>query len=84
MIAVDAVHTKEIQRFVTYADPYEAVGGFWSLAYPGGDGDGSSGCLSRAGFLGDLYAGVVLAGRAVHVERPQGGETATGANFPRG
>lgn len=35
MIAVDVVHIKEIQRFITYADPYERVGGHWSLEYPG-------------------------------------------------
>lgn len=41
MIAIDAVHVKEMQRFTTYADPHETVGGFWSLTYPGelrGDG----------------------------------------------
>eukprot|EP00752_Nemacystus_decipiens_P003960 g3626.t1 len=35
MIAVDVVHVTEIQQFITYADPYETVGGFWSLYYPG-------------------------------------------------
>lgn len=35
MVAVGAIHVKEIQRFITYADPYETVGGFWSLYYPG-------------------------------------------------
>lgn len=35
MIAVDVVHVKEIQRFIIYADPYERVGGYWSLEYPG-------------------------------------------------
>lgn len=35
MIAVDVVHVTEIQQFITFADPYETVGGFWSLSYPG-------------------------------------------------
>lgn len=35
MIAIDVVHVTEIQQFITYADPYETVGGFWSLDYPG-------------------------------------------------
>ncbi|CAM9102436.1 unnamed protein product [Scytosiphon promiscuus] len=35
MIAIDVLHVKEIQQFITYADPYETVGGFWSLYYPG-------------------------------------------------
>lgn len=35
MIAVDVVHINEVQRFITYADPYETVGGFWRLFYPG-------------------------------------------------
>lgn len=35
MIAVDAVHMKEVQQFITYADPYETVGGSWSVYYPG-------------------------------------------------
>lgn len=35
MIAVDVLHVNEIQRFITYADPYQAVGGFWRLSYPG-------------------------------------------------
>lgn len=35
MIAVDAVHVKEVQQFITYADPYETVGGTWSMTYPG-------------------------------------------------
>lgn len=35
MIAVDVVHVTEIQQFITFADPYETVGGFWSLYYPG-------------------------------------------------
>lgn len=37
MIAVDVVHITEVQQFITYADPYETVGGFWSLSYPGKD-----------------------------------------------
>lgn len=35
MVAVDAVHVKEVQRFITYADPHETVGGYWSLYYRG-------------------------------------------------
>lgn len=35
MVAVDVVHVTEIQQFTTYANPYERVGGFWSVYYPG-------------------------------------------------
>lgn len=35
MVAVDVVHVTEIQQFITYADPYETVGGFWRVYYPG-------------------------------------------------
>lgn len=35
MVAIDVVHVAEIQQFTTYADPYETVGGSWSVYYPG-------------------------------------------------
>ncbi|CAM9774934.1 unnamed protein product, partial [Discosporangium mesarthrocarpum] len=35
MVGLESVHVKEMQTFTTYADPYETVGGHWSLFYEG-------------------------------------------------